>query len=1604
MAVTFCDYGSRPCIRSFGARRIGGQLRFPCILVFVVSLFVIENAQAAILNSLQSGTATIANGSASTTVTITSVDTTMAFVVSSHSLGSDVTADPVNGHVATQLTNATTVTFSRIGTVGAITVKWYVAEFMSGVSVQRGAQSMASGVSQNVTLTSVDTTKSFPIVTQRGSGATYGSDDFVKAKITSSTNLALDIQGSSQPDNAVEWQVVQYTNASVQTGDLSFGTGNASMTATVTSVDTAKSWLVYSYNSADGTTTNIGQKLVRGEIANATTLTFTRDNTGQGVNLTWYLITFTDTTSVQKGVQAFNTTDTSLNATITATDLSRSITVGGFYGAGGNCTYSTDDQLGVGMFRLDLTSGTNLQMTRGITGSAAADVGWFVVQFNAGQSFGYMKSITIDRTKVGVSGTPNTTLSNFPILFNCADANLKTTANGGHVTSANGYDILFRGRDDATCGGAGTAPCQLDHEIEKYDGTTGLLTAWVRIPSLNTNAASSNTSIWVYYGNSDITSSLDNPHGVWDTNYKAVWHLDDNAANTTVAEDTSNNNTDTAAANTSTKTTAGQISSALTFNGTSDYLYSTTQFTNPQGYTISAWMKTGTASGHKIVGLEQNQTGTASTTFDRMLYIGTDGKAYAATYNGGYFTATSTSAVNNSAWHYVVASFLDTGNVLRIYVDGTLNNSTNVGGQCENTTGYWRMGSYKLAGWPNASDGWFTGTIDEVRVSSTIRNADWIKTEYNNESSPCSFYSLGAEQANPPTQISLVSFTATNYSGLVQLKWKTGYEVRNLGFRIYREDRGKPLKVTKSIIAGSALFARRGVALTSGRTYTWNDQLDDPTGAVRYWLEDVDLSGKSTWHGPITPEPGGPDVPQEIQSALLSDLGKGSPATREQATVWSGSGQGETEALAASLAGSGGEHLLAQIPVHEAATGTLAVQWGLAAKPTVKILVNQEGWYRVTQPELLQAGLSPGADTANLRLYADGVEQPMLIHGGSNRRLGAADWIEFYGTGLDTPSTDTRVYWLVADNKVGKRVPIVKGSGGRSTATSFLATAEPRERTVHFAALLNGDAQNFFGSVVSTDVDTETLTLNHVDPMAPGAAQLEIGLQGTTEGGHVVAVQVNGLDAGSVTFKDEQLGAGKFTLPQSILRSGENKVSLVALNGEDDVSVVSYMRMSYWHSFEADSDALRMTLAASQAVTIEGFSSPDIRVIDVTSPLSAQEVTGAIAAKGSGFAITVAVPGAGTRKILLFTDGRMQGAAGVKANNPSSWNAAVSGADVVMISHGDFINALTPLKAQHQAEGYTVAVVDVEDVYDEFSYGAKTPQAVKDFISKARGDWKKKPRFLLLVGDASFDPRNYLGFGNFDYVPTKLIDTEYLETASDDWFADINGDGIGDIAVGRISVRTAAEAAVQVAKIVAYKQAGRVNPESWTRQVALVADSNDGFDFEQASEALLGQIPVAVTVREIFRGRMDDATARSMILLNLQSGVLLMNYFGHGSVEVWRGDLLTSADAPGLSNGTRLPFLVAMDCLNGFFDDVYTESLSEALMKAPHGGTVGVWASSGLSDPEPQEAVDVEFYRQVFRNSQTVGEAIQKAKAMTKNMDLRRTWILFGDPTLRLRF
>jgi hypothetical protein len=683
-------------------------------------------------------------------------------------------------------------------------------------------------------------------------------------------------------------------------------------------------------------------------------------------------------------------------------------------------------------------------------------------------------------------------------------------------------------------------------------------------------------------------------------------------------------------------------------------------------------------------------------------------------------------------------------------------------------------------------------------------------------------------------------------------------------------------------------------------------------------------------------------------------------------------------------------------------------QWDIAAGNAIKILIKEEGWYWVRQPELVSAGLNPRVNPKKLQLFVDGQEQAIRVVGQDDKRFDSQDFIEFYATGLDTPFTDTRTYYLLEGEVLGQRITTSQGRGLGPVPDSFPFSVTFKERVYYFTAIKNGDAENFFGpaiapaSILAPGFLDVFIGASNLDSSSHLNATLEIALQGVTVVPHSIKILLNDVKVRDVELFEQSREVFEIEVPQSHFREGENKITLIPEGGEPDVSVVDYIQLTYWHSFAVDDNVLKFEAEGSKRVTIEGFSRPRIRVVDYTDPLRVLEVIGDIEPRGTGYIITFKVPSTGTRTLMAFTENKIKKPLAIVANKLSSWHQQTPGYDFVIISHKDFLKALKLLQQRRESQGLSVALVDVEDIYDEFNFGSKSPQAIKDFLVRATTNWDKRPRFVLLVGDATFDPRNYFGVGDYDFVPTKILETASLETASDDWFADVDDDGLPDMAVGRLPVRTPDGAAKLVTKILGYEKGLRMD------HAVMVADKVGyfNFDYAQASREVEALLPSSIVFEEILRDKFDsNAEAKEALVASINEGPLLVNYIGDGSTNMWEGQILNSGDAPSLTNRSRLPLFLNMTSLNGFFHDIYVESLAEALLKPAGGGAIAVWASSGLTEPEEQVVMNKEFVRLLFNGEGlTIGEAAMRAKVVANDPDVRKTWILFGDPTTKLRY
>lgn len=326
--------------------------------------------------------------------------------------------------------------------------------------------------------------------------------------------------------------------------------------------------------------------------------------------------------------------------------------------------------------------------------------------------------ITIDHNKVASS--TGETYANFPILISGTYSYLKATSSGGSLYNGLGYDIQFA--TSTTVGNPALA-----YEREYYSSTTGESVFWVKVPNLST---STDTTIYMIYGNSSITNDASNPTLVWDSNYKGVWHLP-NGTSLTANDSTSNTNNGTVSG---AAATTGKINGGASFNGSTDKITipnQASQNVQTGDFTVSTWFYLNSQTSYEAL-FDKGAS------FNRNLafFVHTSTSQYVGI--GNTENAPSGSGWSTGAWHHLTMSRnITTGSVI-VYLNGVSNSTFSNSGSTNS--------AYDLVlGYNNSGGGTsLNGKLDEFRLSNTVRSSDWVTTEYNNQSSPSTFYTIGS--------------------------------------------------------------------------------------------------------------------------------------------------------------------------------------------------------------------------------------------------------------------------------------------------------------------------------------------------------------------------------------------------------------------------------------------------------------------------------------------------------------------------------------------------------------------------------------------------------------------------------------------------------------------------------------------------------------------------------------------------------------------------------------------------------------------------------------------------------------------------------------------
>jgi hypothetical protein len=343
---------------------------------------------------------------------------------------------------------------------------------------------------------------------------------------------------------------------------------------------------------------------------------------------------------------------------------------------------------------------------------------------------------------------------------------------------------------------------------------------------------------------------------------------------------------------------------------------------------------------------------------------------------------------------------------------------------------------------------------------------------------------------------------------------------------------------------------------------------------------------------------------------------------------------------------------------------------------------------------------------------------------------------------------------------------------------------------------------------------------------------------------------------------------------------------------------------------------------------------------------------------------------------------------------------SLSDVTYLIVTHPAFAVQAETLAALKRAEGQRVAVVDVERAYDRWSAGIVEAQAVRALVQEAfRGG---RLRYVLLMGDDTYDPQDFSGFGEISYVPSLYgRDGDSGRVPSENRYADVDGDGRPDVAIGRLPVRSPAEADSLVAKIA---QQAAVLQESAGRHLLVADNQGQGeISFAAEAQALAARLPKGSLVSW---ARLDDGVvaARAAVEAGIAGSPSVVHYFGHGGPEVWADeDLLAVDDVAGLSGAGSV--LLTWACQVQDYQYIFGRSVNEEMLMKPEGGALAAFGPAGIADAATQAAFYERLYGGLLAKRMSLGEAIRAAKAAALAADpdtssVVESFNLLGDPSV----
>ncbi|MFM8322265.1 MAG: C25 family cysteine peptidase [Chloroflexota bacterium] len=702
-----------------------------------------------------------------------------------------------------------------------------------------------------------------------------------------------------------------------------------------------------------------------------------------------------------------------------------------------------------------------------------------------------------------------------------------------------------------------------------------------------------------------------------------------------------------------------------------------------------------------------------------------------------------------------------------------------------------------------------------------------------------------------------------------------------------------------------------------------------------------------------------------------------------------------------------------------------------------RVRLNQDGLHRLTYADLLAAGIPDaaldGLDPRSLRLELQGAQVALLVSGEQDGVFDSTDALFFLGQKLDQRFSDTSVYWLSWGGGSGLRMASASAAPqpGLPAPGWFTGSLLIEQRSVYFASTADAPRYDHFywTPIINrslTNPAAWTTSFALVDLAAGPGARFAAHLRGySTPTSHTTQVLLNSQLLTTAVYAANAPFDYSTAIPAALLKPTGNQVRLNILpSGGTDVNLARYFEVFYPRKFNAAAGELAFDLQpGSWTLSVTGFSTSTLLLLDVTDPQRPRVFSETLALSNQGqYALQFSQALSARRQYRAVSPAAWLKPKAIELDTPSDLLGPHSAADYLLITHASFITEMRRLVEYRAGQGFHTGLVDVQDIYDEFNGGVMSPDAIRSFLTQAYQSWRSPAlSYVVLAGDGSVDPRAYTGYAELQSVPPYLdnVDLFLGEAATDNRYAMLSGDDpVPDIFLGRLSVRTPAEAAAVVQKLIHYEQTPP-GADGWNRRLMFVADNPDNAgDFHYYSNEVADYyVPDPYTAQKIYYPEQFTPSRpyTTTIIQGINDGRLIVSYVGHGAQRGWAGtEMLMKSEWLGqLTNYDRLVFFTPMTCLEGYFVGITTatfdaSALAESYNRLPNGGAVGSFSPSGLGLASGHDYLERGLFDAIFNQYvDRLGPATTLAKLFifgetSGHRDLIETYMLFGDPATRL--